>query len=171
MSMPPVPPGSDDPWGRDRPQGQRPFGSTPIPSGPSDAASGPFPAGPYPPGPYPSGMSSGPGPAPMGYAAYGEVQQPTKYSGLAIAGFVLALVAVLPCFWFWFQLPGLLAVIFSFVGMGATKNNARKGRGLAVAGLVIGVVSLLITVAFTAFIYNSDDCVVDGLELNCTFDN
>jgi len=163
MSLPPAPPpGGDEPTG--------PYAPGSAPSGPYPA--GPYPAGPYPAGSYPAGsFSTMPSAAPPGYAAYGDRPPATTYSGMAIAGFVLALVGILPCFWVWFQVPGLLGVIFSLIGLGATKERMRKGHGLAVAGLVIGIVSLVITVAFTAFIYSTDDCDTSGLTFDCSFDS
>ncbi len=52
----------------------------------------------------------------------------TSYSGMAIAGFVLA-----------FFFP-ILGIIFSAIGMGQTKDSRMKGRGLAIAGLTISIV-------------------------------
>jgi hypothetical protein len=128
---------------------------------------------PIPPsGPPPYQPPPGYGPPP-GYSAFDQPQRPQGFSGMAIAGFVLALVGFIPCFWFWFQIPGLLGAIFSIVALGATKATnpagAKRGRGLAVAGLVIGIVTLLITAAFTGYIYSTDDCVVDGLNVHCSF--
>jgi hypothetical protein len=103
-----------------------------------------------------------------GYLPYGQ-QPPQKTSGMAIAGLVLGLVGLLPCFWLWFQLPGLLGLIFSSLGLKATSSGGRKGRGLAIGGLVVSIVCVLITVLFTTFVYTSDDCVTNGLEVNCNF--
>jgi hypothetical protein len=39
-------------------------------------------------------------------------------------------------------LTGLLAIVFGAVGIGVTRNPAMRGRGLAVAGLILGIVNL-----------------------------
>jgi hypothetical protein len=155
MSMPPPPPPSDQPplgWGG---------ASTPPPSAPQPM--------PYAPGPGYGAPPPSPYGAMPGYAPYGQQPAPQKMSGMAIAGLVLGLVGMLPCFWLWFQLPGLLGLVFSLIGLKATRGGARKGRGLAIGGLVVSIVGLLIAVGFTAFVYTSDDCVTNGLEVNCNF--
>jgi len=126
-----------------------------------------------PPPPPPGFPTPPPGYPPTGPAGYGAYPAaPQGNSGMAIAGFVLALVGLVPCFWFWFlQIPGYLAVIFSVLGMKATAGNAKKGRGLAIAGLVVGIVAVVAALALTAFVYTSDDCVVDGLSFECDFDS
>ena len=58
---------------------------------------------------------------------------------MAIASLVCSLVGVIPCFWL-FQIMGLLGTIFGFVGLKQTKNGRRPGRGLAMAGVIIGIV-------------------------------
>lgn len=86
---------------------------------------------------------------------------------MAIAGFVLSLVGLIPCFWFWFlQAPAVLGTIFSVLGLKAAKAG-KKGRGLAIAGLVIGIIGILVAVAITLYVYTSDNCVVDGLSFEC----
>ena len=64
----------------------------------------------------------------------------TKTNGFAIAGFVLALVSLFINLW---GLIGILAVIFSGIGISCTGPNKEKGRGLAVAGLIIGIISVI----------------------------
>jgi hypothetical protein len=141
--MPPPPPPGDQP--------------PPPPSLPSYPQ---YAAQPYGPGPLPAAP-------PIGYA-YGQPVAP-KNSGMAIAGFVLSVVGAIPCFWFWFlQIPGYLGVIFSMIGMKATKGGLRKGRGLAIAGLVVGLVVTLFAIGMTVFVYTSDNCVTDGLSFECT---
>jgi amino acid transporter len=114
-----------------------------------------------------------PPPGPWGgqpvFAPLGGPPPDARFSGMAIAGFVLSLVALLPCFWIWIQLPGLLGVIFSLIGMKATKGQLRKGRRLAVAGLIVGLVAIALTIAFTVFVYTSDDCTTDNFQIECNF--
>lgn len=60
---------------------------------------------------------------------------PQKTNGMAIAGFVCSFLC-------W---P--LGLIFSILGMSQTsKDPSQGGRGLAIAGLVISIVSAVITV-------------------------
>jgi hypothetical protein len=105
--------------------------------------------GPPPPGDgagwQPQGM-----PSQVPPPGYGQVYQPqyltpppARTNGFAIASLVLALVAVIPCFWF-LPAPQLLAVIFGHVGLGQIRRSAglSTGRGLAIAGLIIGYLLL-----------------------------
>lgn len=65
-----------------------------------------------------------------------EEREEPRTSGMAVAGFVMA---VLQCFLdgnisvilYW------LAMIFSFVGMAQTRNREMRGRGFAIWGLII----------------------------------
>jgi len=93
------------------------------------------------------------------------MQRP-RNSGMAIASLVLSLVGIIPCFW-GFQVPGLLGIIFGFVGLSQTKDNARRGRGMAIAGLVIGIILVLIAIAVLLYLFTSDDCVRNGFEFVC----
>lgn len=74
-------------------------------------------------------------------------QEQPKTSGMAVAGFVLAIVQIFT----YGEVSAILyplSFIFSLVGMSHTKNGAMRGRGFAVAGLWI----ILIT-SFLAFLY------------------
>jgi hypothetical protein len=53
-----------------------------------------------------------------------------QWSGFAIAGFVLSLLFY----------TSVLGIIFSSIGLAATSKGKKRGRGLAIAGLVIGIV-------------------------------
>lgn len=68
---------------------------------------------------------------------YTEKKQGTpKTSGMAVAGFVLAIL-------YFFasgkisDILGLLSFVFSLVGMSHAKNGVMRGRGFAIAGLII----------------------------------
>lgn len=107
---------------------------------------------------------------PAGYQAYGQQSpQQQKMSGLAVAGFVLSLVALIPCFWLWFlQVPGYVGVVLSAVGLRQTKQG-RRGRGLAIAGLVVGAAAVALAIALSVWAYTSDRCTHDGLfNIECT---
>jgi len=91
---------------------------------------------------------------------------PTGNAGMAVASLVLSLVGVLPCFWL-VQIPGLLGIIFGFVGLKQTKDNVRRGRGMAIAGLVIGIVIVVACIAFWIYFATNADCYRDGTEWKC----
>ncbi len=78
-------------------------------------------------------------------------------NGLAVAGFVLSLLWL--C-----GFGSLLAVIFTLVALGQIKRLGGGGHGLAVAGLVLGVVGLVVTVSGTLLIVFTADEVIDSLE-------
>ena len=158
MSLPPPP--SDQPDGRSGPwHGQ----GTPPPPPPPPPTLTPPPYAPVAPPPGPWGATPT-------YAPVGSTPPSARHSGMAIAGFVLSLVALLPCFWIWIQLPGALGVIFSAIGLRATKHQQRKGRGLAIAGLVVGLIAVAIAVLFTLYVYTSDNCTTTDFQFECNFD-
>src|SRR5690349_17652486 len=66
-------------------------------------------------------------------------QAPT--SGFAVAALVLGIVGILGG-WCTLAIPCVLAVIFGHAALNETKNNVKQGRGMAIAGLVLGYVCL-----------------------------
>ena len=80
-------------------------------------------------------------------SATGARRAERPYDGCAITGFVLGLGAIF--LWgFWLVVP-ILAVIFSAIGLGRTGGAKRRGKGLAITGLILGLVYLV--VAFLAW--------------------
>ena len=79
---------------------------------------------------------------PYGYVPYGipPVQRDRK-DGLAIAGMVLGIASLL-FGWLWL-IPAVLAIVFSSVALSRIRKSEgrRAGRGMAIAGLVTGIVS------------------------------
>src|SRR3954447_11900067 len=69
------------------------------------------------------------------------VVNPAPTSGLAVAALVLGIVGILGG-WCTLAIPCILAVIFGHAGLNDTKNGAKQGRGMAIAGLVLGYVGL-----------------------------
>ncbi len=67
------------------------------------------------------------------------------FSGFAITGFVLS--------FFWFLIvPSVLAVIFSGVALQQIHQGKRQGKGLAIAGLVMGIIGVAVYALFFAAI-------------------
>jgi hypothetical protein len=60
-----------------------------------------------------------------------------RTSAAAITSLVFGFLGCIPV------LGGLLAVIFGMVGLSATRNGRMGGRGLATAGLILGLLSLV----------------------------
>jgi len=119
--------------------------------GPGTGAPGPRiirPPAPPPWAPPPAGY---PGPGGAAYAPAGSAHAPTAYpvyapgrtSGLAVASLVLGVVWV-----FW--IGSILAVVFGHVALSQIKRSrgAVRGRGLAVAGLVLGYLGVAMLVLF-----------------------
>lgn len=108
-----------------------------IPPGPPQQPSGDYASpGESQPGGYPSGGGQPGGYPPSGYQAPGypsgtpyQPAPPRATSGLAIAGLVLAFL--------FFPLGLLLSLIALFT----TGKGGKKGRGLAVAGLIISLLA------------------------------
>lgn len=92
----------------------------------------------------PAGVPYGYNPQPY----YAPVQQ-KRSNGMAIAGFILSLLAVLG-FFASFLIP-LLGVIFSSVGIAKSKK-VNSGKGLAIAGLILGLLALIMFAGYIFFL-------------------
>ena len=69
---------------------------------------------------------------------HNQYAQPPKTNGMAIAGFVLSLLGCT-----------LLGIIFSAVALNQIgKQPNQGGKGLAIAGLVIGIVFMIIQIIY-----------------------
>ncbi|MGN0787498.1 MAG: DUF4190 domain-containing protein [Candidatus Onthoplasma sp.] len=79
----------------------------------------------------------------------GENQQ-SKSSKMSVAGFVLGLVGMLILNF----VCSLLGVIFSSIGLNAVKKGIGCKKGLAIAGLVTGIIGLVFS------ILNMTSCMV-----------
>ena len=93
-------------------------------------------------------------------------------SGMAITALVLGILAVVFC---WTVIGGVLfglvAIVLGFVASRRARRGVAAGRGLAIAGIVLGLLGLLLSIALIAFgvsILNSPDaktlkqCVADA---------
>lgn len=139
------PPGGSQPPGQ-QPPGQQPQGGYPPPGGYQP------PGGGYPP---PGGY---PGQPPGGYGA--PAQQPRGGSGLAATALVLGILALL---FSWTVVGGVLlglpAVVLGLVASGRAKRGRARGRGLAIGGIItgiLGVVGAIVVIALGVSFLNSD---------------
>jgi uncharacterized protein DUF4190 len=87
----------------------------------------------YPPYQPPGGYPPPPGMYPQagGYPGYSAA----RTSGMAVTSLILGLLLCIP------GLTGLLAIIFGLFGIGATKDPLVRGRGMAIAGLLLGLIN------------------------------
>lgn len=69
-------------------------------------------------------------------------KQNDSVSGTIIAGFVLGLIS-----WFlnFFGIVGIMAIVFSAIGLSQLSRTNQKGKVLAIIGLVSGIVSVIYT--------------------------
>lgn len=110
--------------------------STPTPPPPGgDNAGGQPPVPPPPPG----GAPVPPPPPPAGGVPGGT---PQGNNGLAVASLVLSIVGVC-C-----GIGSILGIILGFVALNQIKKTGQPGEGLAKAGIIIGVITLLIGIFF-----------------------
>ena len=172
MTENPVPPGSPDfpsteKWpgtagGPLPPDGgpQYPYGYPPGPYAPGGAyPGGPYPGGAYAGGPYPGGAYPGgayPGGAyPGGYpppAPYGDYYSPgPPKNGMGVAALVVAIIALISSVSVVGGiLLGIVAVILGFIGRGRVKSGEANNGGVATAGIILGVISIIAGLAFLA---------------------
>ena len=74
-------------------------------------------------------------PNPYGGAPGGGFNEPSKTDAVSITSLVLGLLCCAP-----------VALILGFVGLSRTKGGQRKGRGMAIAGIVLGGLGLIVNV-------------------------
>ena len=79
--------------------------------------------------------------------------QPRKSSGMAIAGLIMGIFALVLC---WFPVVnwilGLLGLIFSIIGI-AKKNGGAKGA--AIAGLILTILGAILSIVFYGAVLGS----------------
>lgn len=76
---------------------------------------------------------------------------PKKVNGFGVAGFVVSLVSLISGLFFYTSIVGL---ILSIIGM-RFKNRYTSCNGLAIAGLVLGILSLVIWVIIIGIVFGT----------------
>jgi hypothetical protein len=91
------------------------------------------------------------GAAPAYYPqGYGYAAKPST-NGMAIASLVLGLVGFLTCGYTFFIAP-VLAVVFGVKGRRQIRETGQQGDGMALAGIILGVIGLVISAGIVIFI-------------------
>ena len=106
---------------------------------------------PYRPGPYSGGY---PPPPPQPHYGY-RLPSVHPRNGLGVASLVLAIVALLSD---WLSFPGIVlgltlgvvAVVVGFLGRGRVKRGTANNGGVAIAGIVLGALSIIVGLALFA---------------------
>jgi hypothetical protein len=94
------------------------------------------------------GGQSGPGyGAPGGQSGYGYPGPAGKpRNGLGTAALVLGILGLLGSILFFGALLGIIAVVLGIVALGRVRRGEATNRGASIAGIVLGVLSLVIPV-------------------------
>ncbi len=71
-------------------------------------------------------------------------------NGLAVAGFVCSIVGLLLSVWL---LLAILGIVFSAIALSKIKRTGEGGRGLAMAGLIIGIVAVALGLSILALAF------------------
>ena len=105
--------------------------------------------------------------APAGY----DQGAPAKSNGLGIAALVLGILSIPAAFFFVGLVFGLLAIIFGIIGLRRVKARRADNKGMAIAGLVTGIVGLILSIIVvigTVFLVNTAQDCIDELGPNAT---
>ncbi|ORB30374.1 DUF4190 domain-containing protein [Mycolicibacterium parafortuitum] len=96
---------------------------------------------PPPPGTYPGGYS------PQPYGGYGGYPPPypaPPKNGLGTASLVVAIISLFTVFGG--VVLGVVAVILGFLGRGRVQRGEANNGGIAIAGIVLGAVSIVVSI-------------------------
>jgi Domain of unknown function (DUF4190) len=99
----------------------------------------------YGPPPYPGGYY----PAPDYSGGYGTQGAQAGMNGLAIASLISSFAGVLCC------IGSVAAIVMGAIALDQVKRNRQDGYGLAVAGIVIGIATLVVNLVVVMFAMRS----------------
>lgn len=122
------------------------YGGYPPPP-PGYPAPGQFPPPPYPGGAYPPPPPGYPSPPPYP-GGYGMPAPQAGTNSLAIFSLVASLIGLL-C-----GVGSVIGIVLGAVALNQIKRNRQGGYGLAVAGIVVGVASLIISLVWMIYAMN-----------------
>lgn len=77
-----------------------------------------------------------------GYPQYPQYPVPVGTNGLAIGSLIASSLG------FFYGLPAIVGVVLGILALGQIKRTGQQGRGLAIAGIVVGGVFVVLILAF-----------------------
>jgi len=85
----------------------------------------------------------------MPYGEYYQAAPAAPKNGLGIAALVVAVIGLLGSFTIVFGiLAGVVAVILGVIGRSRVKSGAANNGGVALAGIVLGVIAIIVSLVF-----------------------
>jgi hypothetical protein len=97
--------------------------------------------------------------APAPIAPLAMPAQAPKTNTMALTAMIMGILSVV-LVWCCYGIPfNLCALIFGIIGMVQIKNSPvpQKGKGMAIAGIVLAIVSFIMAAAFVAFVVSNPD--------------
>ena len=89
---------------------------------------------------------------------------PNKNNWLAIAGFVVSLVSIFLNF---YCITGIVGIILSIIGLKKSSELEGNGKGMAIAGIVLGVVGIVVgivaIVTIVSLLSNGANELIDAM--------
>jgi len=125
-----------------------PYNSNPQnPAQPMTPPGQPYPSYPQPaPAPPPYGQPVGYGQPAPGYQPYGYPQVRSN-NGLAVGALIASIIGLFTC-----GLSSIVGIILGVVSLNQIKQRNQDGRGLALAGIWIGVAVIVLWIVYWAFV-------------------
>jgi len=147
-----------DPYRGQQPPGDQPqYGSQPQYGQPQYGGQPPQ----YGEQPYPQSPSYGSSPGGPGDGG-------GHRNGMGIAALILGILGLLTSWLLFGGLFGLLAIVLGFVGLGRVRRGEASNRGMAITGIVLGLLSVAVAVLIGALVGAVWDRVQDCADPNLT---
>ncbi|MBN1274996.1 DUF4190 domain-containing protein [Candidatus Woesearchaeota archaeon] len=108
----------------------------------------------------------------------GSAEQAEKTPGIAIAALILGISSFIPLLGF---LTGITGIILGVTALRSTTHTQQSGKGLATAGIILGLLGITLHIVAVAFLVNLVQDVQEdpaglikrmpGVEAGCSFDD
>ena len=128
------------------------------PAAPPPPAGGPSNPYSYPPGPAPGPYGGGYPPPPMPYGDYYAGAPAVMRNGLGVAALITGIRGLLgSCSVVFGVLLGITAIVLGFLARGRVKRGEANNGGMATAGIVLGALAIIASIAWIMWVYKGAD--------------